>query len=144
MFGNPGDGEDGESKDGDKNQKSSPRSRHRRDDLEPRKIQVPMEIVVACNRDGIVIHPGGYRLTAKSLRAKDPVLVKTLKGIVQQRQQVDPMIRPIPSVRYLVESGGEETYRTVRRQTVLSGLDWPSSLQVSDMRLLDLYPKGSF
>ncbi|WP_422930552.1 hypothetical protein [Singulisphaera sp. PoT] len=141
-----GTGEGSGSGTGEPGQNGSPRSRRGQDDLSPRKIHVPMEIVVACGPDGIVIHPGGYHLTTKALKekGKESVVTKTLKGVVQLRQQVDPMIRQMPSVRYLIESGGEETYREVRRQTVLSGLNWPSTLQVSDMRLLDLYPKGSF
>lgn len=103
-----------------------------------------MEIVVACRPNGVVIHPGGYSLSKKVLQGKDPVFVNSLKTIVRLRQQVDPMIRPIPSVKFLVESGGGETYREVRRQTVLSDLDWPTALQVADTQVLDFLPRGRF
>ncbi len=144
LLGPQGNGQDGGSQNADKNQDGKPLPRRKRDDIEHKTIHVPMEIVVACEADGIVIHPGGYRLTNKALRAKEPVVVKTLQGVVKTRQQVDPLIKPIPSVRYLVERGGEENYRVVRRQTVLSGLEWPSVLQISDMRLFDLMPRGTF
>lgn len=113
---------------------------------EPLRIEVPMEIVIACGPRGAVIHPGGYQLSAKSLKAKgkDEVLANWLKAIVRNRQQVDPMIRPRPSIRYLVEPGGSETYHDVRRQTVLSGIDWPMVLQVADTRVLDFLPRERF
>lgn len=110
----------------------------------PLRIEVPMEIVVACGPSGLTIHPGGYQLTSRTLKAKDPILAKSLRTIVHQRQQVDPMIRPKPMIRFLVEPGGGETYREARRQTVLSGLDWPLVLQVSDTRVLDFLPRERF
>jgi len=110
----------------------------------PLRIEVPMEIVVACRPDGVVIHPGGYSLSKKVLQGKDPVFVRSLKTIVRLRQQVDPMIRPLPSVKFLVESGGGETYREVRRQTVLSDLDWPTALQVADTQVLGFLPRERY
>jgi hypothetical protein len=110
----------------------------------PLRISVPMEIVVACGPSGVTIHPGGYQLSKKTLGGKDDVLARSLRTIVHRRQQVDPMIRPIPSIRFLVEPGGGDTYQAVRRQTVLSGIDWPSVLQVSDTRVLDFLPRGRF
>jgi hypothetical protein len=103
-----------------------------------------MEIVVACAPTGVTIHPGGYQLTTRTLKGKDEVLAKSLRTIVRQRQQVDPMIRPKPSIRFLVEPGGGDTYREARRQTVLSGIDWPTVLQVSDTRVLDFLPRERF
>jgi hypothetical protein len=103
-----------------------------------------MEIVVACGPNGVVIHPGGYSLSRKSLTGKDPVFTTSLKTIVRLRQQVDPMIRPRPTIRFLVEPGGGEIYREARRQTVLSGLDWPTVLQVADTRVLDFLPRERF
>jgi hypothetical protein len=122
----------------------APKGRANRREEKPLVIDVPMEIVVACGPSGIVIHPGGYRLTSKALKSKDSVLAKSLKTIVHQRQMVDPMIHPHPTLRFLVEPGGGESYREARRQTVLSGLDWPSELQVSDTRVLDFFPRERF
>lgn len=110
----------------------------------PLRIEVPMEIVIACRPSGVVIHPGGYQLTNRTLKGKDPMLAKSLRSIVRIRQQVDPMIRPRPSIRFLVEPGGGDTYREARRQTVLSGIDWPTALEVSDTRVLDFLPTERF
>jgi hypothetical protein len=100
-----------------------------------------MEIVVACAPGGVVIHPGGYRLSAKALSGQDGILMNHLRAIVRQRQQVDPLIRPRPRVRFLVEAGGGDTYREARRQTVLSDVDWPMSLQVADSNVLGVFPR---
>lgn len=118
--------------------------RRKRDSWETRKIDVPLEIVVSCGPDGVVIHPGGYRLSAKALEGKDEILVRSLKGVLRLRQQVDPMIRPKPSIRFLVEPGGEKIYALARRRTMLSGIDWPTTLQVADMRVLDLFSRGPY
>jgi hypothetical protein len=114
-----------------------PRSRSER---KPMTIDVPFELVVACAPDGVVIHPGGYRISTRALKAGDGLLLKNLRTIVQTRRQVDPTIRPHPSIRFLVEPGGGESYQEARRQTMLSGLDWPVALQVSDSDILDIVP----
>jgi hypothetical protein len=111
----------------------------------PMTIEVPFEMVVACGPEGVVLHPGGYRLSSKALKANDGLLLRDLKTMVQTRRQVDPTIHPRPSIRFLVEPGGIETYRDARRQTVLSGLEWPVSIQVADSNILDnLAPRESF
>jgi hypothetical protein len=111
----------------------------------PMTIEVPFEMVVACGPEGVVLHPGGYRLSSKALKGNDALLLRDLKSIVQARRQVDPTIRPRPSIRFLIEPGGAETYRDARRQTVLSGLDWPVSIQIADSDILDnLAPRESF
>jgi hypothetical protein len=136
--------------DSDSGQKSSQDGMHvpgsrSRPDKKPLKIDVPFELVVACGPEGVVIHPGGYRLSAKALKGTDGLLLRDLKRIVQTRRQVDPTIHPIPSIRFLVESGGGETYRDARRQTMLSGLDWPVAIQVSDSDILDnITPREPF
>jgi hypothetical protein len=108
------------------------------------KIDAPLEIVVACGPDGLVLHPGGYRISREVLKSKNTLLAKQLSTIVQLRQQVDPLIRPIPSIRFLVEPMGNDTYREARKQTVLSGVDWPITLQLGDSNILDFVPEERF
>jgi hypothetical protein len=101
-------------------------------------IEVPFEIVVVCRRDDLLLHPGGYRLTAQALREgggkgsnPESLIKRELRAMVRRRAQVDPMIRPRPSIKFLVETEGGTTFWTARRQLLFSGLDWPMSLQVA-------------
>ncbi|WP_165223530.1 hypothetical protein [Aquisphaera insulae] len=96
-------------------------------------IEVPFEITVACEPTGLLIHPGGYRITASSLRdrKKDSLLVRQLLAVANQRAAADPTIRPLPRVKFLVEGGGSETFWSARKQILFSGLGWPMSLQVT-------------
>jgi hypothetical protein len=121
------------------------RPRSRSDLKKPMTIDVPFEVVVACSAEGVVLHPGGYRLSAKALKANDGLLLRDLKSIVETRRQVDPTIHPRPSIRFLIEPGGGETYRDARRQTVLAGIDWPIAIQIADSDILDnLTPQEPF
>ena len=100
----------------------------------PKKtIQVPFEIVVVCELDGLVIHPGGYRISGSLLQSqrKDSILVKELLAVANQRAAADPTIRPLPRVKFLVESGGSPMFWAARKQILFSGLGWPMSLQVT-------------
>ena len=99
---------------------------------------MPFEIVVVCRRDDILLHPGGYRITTQSLRAgaakadkAGPLLQRELQAMVRRRAQVDPLIRPKPRLKFLVEAGGASTFWTARRQLTFSDLDWPMTVQVS-------------
>ena len=107
-------------------------------DRPPGAIEVPFEIVVVCRPDELLLHPGGYRLSAQALREgngkganPDSLMKRELRALVLRRAQVDPLIRPKPTVKFLVETGGGTTYWIARRQLVFSGLDWPMSLQVA-------------
>ena len=92
-------------------------------------------IVVVCRQGDLLLHPGGYRLTTQAMRAtgasKEGLLVRELLAMVRKRAIVDPMIRPKPRLKFLVESNGSDTYWTARRQLLFSLPDWPMSLQVS-------------
>jgi hypothetical protein len=98
--------------------------------VNPRSVEVPLELVVACGADGIVIHPGGYRLSLTSLK-RDRGLRRDLVTIVRNYAMIDPLVRPRPRLKFLVEPGGGESYAEARRQTVLTNLDWPVQLQVA-------------
>ena len=87
----------------------------------------------------MLLHPGGYRLTTQALRqgvdkgeaVRESVLKQELRAIVRRRAQIDPLIRPKPTVKFLVEADGVTTFWMARRQLAFSGLDWPMSLQVA-------------
>jgi hypothetical protein len=99
---------------------------------------VTFEIVVVCRRDDLLLHPGGYRITAQALQAgagkgdnPEGLLQRELRAIVRRRAQVDPLIRPKPKVKFLVETGGGTTFWTARKQLTFSGMDWPMTVQVA-------------
>ena len=144
----PGSGSGDDSDSGQQSAKDGmrvPGPRSRSDLKKPLKIDVPFEIVVACGPEGVVIHPGGYRLSAKALKSNEGLLLRDLKTIVQTRRQVDPTIHP--SLRSVSSSSRREARLTAmsRRQTMLSGLDWPVAIQVSDTDILDnISPRGPF
>ena len=79
-------------------------------------IRVPLNLVVACEPDGLILHPGGYRLSLASLK-KDRGLKADLETIVRNHALIDPMIRPIPRLMFLVEPGGDASYLEARKQT---------------------------
>jgi hypothetical protein len=103
---------------------------------DPLRIEVPFEIVVVCERNGVVLQPGGYRLTARTIKARKDLFVEQVQRLVQQRAQVDPLIRLRPKVHFLVKSGGSEMYQVARRQWFAAGPQWPVSLQVAEANAL--------
>jgi hypothetical protein len=107
-----------------------------------KSIEVPFEIVVVCDREGLVVHPGGYRISTSSLQEakKKDLLTRELVGVVQQRASADPTIRPQPRVKFLVESSGSPAFWAARKQVLFSGLGWPMSLQVTGSQ--DVHPLG--
>ena len=72
-------------------------------------------------------HPGGYRLTAQVLRenaAKDvpiseSLLKRELRRVVRRRAEIDPLIRPKPRIKFLLETDGGTTFRTAQQQLTL-------------------------
>ena len=107
-------------------------------------IDVPLELVVACKPDGVVIHPGGYRLSRAAL-GKEGALRRDLETIVRNHEMIDPGVRPRPRVQFLVEPGGTQTYLEARRRTVLGELPWPVSIDVADGQPLSgVFPKERF
>jgi hypothetical protein len=105
---------------------------------QPGAIDVPFEIIVVCRRNDLLLHPGGYRITSQALRdgaAKedhpDSLLKRELRTMVRRRAQVDPLIRPKPRLKFLVEADGGTTFWTARQQLIFSGLNWPMAVQVA-------------
>jgi hypothetical protein len=59
------------------------------------------------------------------------LLAMEIRAMLRRRVAVDPMIRPKPSIRFLVESYGADAFWTARRQVLFTLPDWPMSLQAS-------------
>lgn len=106
-------------------------------------VDVPLDLVVACGRDGVIIHPGAYRLSPGALRTAG-TLKRDLETIVRNHELIDPMVRPRPRVQFLIEPGGSDTYWEARRQTVLAGLNWPVTIQVAGGGAPRVFPKERF
>jgi hypothetical protein len=109
-------------------------------------IDVPFEIVVACGADGLVVHPGGYQITARSLKEEraDSLLIRQLVAVAVQRAETDPSIRPKPRVKFLVENNGASTFWEARRQVLFAGLDWPMTLHVTGTQTPTLRDKETW
>jgi hypothetical protein len=103
--------------------------RRREPDPKEARVQVPLDLTVTCGRDGVTIHPGGYRRSLKSLK-KDGTLKQDLETIVRNYQLIDQMVTPRPRIEFLIEPGGGETYQIARNQTVLAALGWPVTIRV--------------
>ncbi len=106
-------------------------------------VEVPLPLVVACASDGVTIHPGGYRLSSSALK-KQGALVTDLLAIVRNHALTDPNVHPKPRIDFLIEPGGSESYTEARKQTVLSGIPWPVSFQVSETSAPRVFPKERF
>jgi hypothetical protein len=96
-----------------------------------RIIDRRFEIVVVCGPRGVIVQPGGYRVTAEALKDRDGLLKKQMVALVKTRRAADPKVILEPKVRFLVQSGGSKTY---------SGLDWPMTTQVADPDSLSILP----
>jgi hypothetical protein len=107
-------------------------------------VEVPLDLTVVCNEDGVLLHPGGYQLSKPALKKKDGCLKRDLETIVMNHELIDPTIIAKPRLRFLVEPGGEATFEEARRQTVLSGLPWPVSIQSAGASAPSLFLKEGF
>ncbi len=91
-----------------------------------------LEIVIACGPRGAVVQPGSYRVPRASLGDGRGQLVGTVQAVVRNRQAAEPGLALRPTIRFLVEPGGSDTYRRARAEVFRAGLEWPVSLQVAD------------
>jgi hypothetical protein len=111
-------------------------------------IDVAFEIVVVCRENDVLLHPGGYVVTTQRLReprgSQESLLARELRAMVRKRAIVDPMIRPHPSLKFLVEPSGDDTFWLARRQVLFALPDWPVSLQVSGSHDVRVFDKGTW
>lgn len=90
------------------------------------------EVVVVCDREGVLVQPGMTRLELRRLRGNGSELERRLRAVVLAKKRALPHVDPQPSVRFLIEPGGQEAYWEARRQTLVSGLNWPVTVQVAE------------
>ena len=111
-------------------------------------IEIPYEIVVVCRRNDLLLHPGAYRLTMQALEhqgpSKDGLLAREIVAMVRKRAIVDPLIRPKPKIKFLVETDGADTFWKARRQLMFSLPDWPMSLHVSGPQDSHIFTKETW
>ena len=88
---------------------------------------------------GVTVYPGNYRVTIGSLKSKDSFLVAQLLTIVHQKERTEPGKTILPSIRFVIEPKGHETYATAKTQVIFGGLNWPTSLQITSGDTLRLF-----
>jgi hypothetical protein len=117
-------------------------------DKPPGSIDVAFEIVVVCRENSVLLHPGGYLITSQRLKEprgdNESLLARELRAMVRKRALVDPLIRPRPSIKFLVETNGDDTFWLARRQIIFEMPDWPVSLQVSGSHGPRVFDKGAW
>jgi hypothetical protein len=70
-------------------------------------------------------------VTKATLGSKETLLVAQLRAIVKEEETLHPG-RPLrPLIRYLIQSGGHETYTIARGQLDFSDLGWPCSVGIA-------------
>ena len=103
---------------------------------------------MVCRRNDLLLHPGAYRLTMQALEhqgpSKDGLLAREIVAMVRKRAIVDPLIRPKPKIKFLVETDGADTFWKARRQLMFSLPDWPMSLHVSGPQDLHIFTKETW
>lgn len=109
----------------------------------PMVVHIPLDLVVACGPEGLIIHPGGYRISQAALE-RDKRLSRDLATIVDNYRRIDPSVIPNPRLQFLIEPGGHRSYAEARRQTVLSGEEWPVSIRVAESSAPDVFGKERF
>ena len=96
----------------------------------------------------MLLHPGGYRLTTEVMQQqtpnKDGMLTREIVAMVRKRAIVDPLIRPKPKIKFLVETDGAETFWAARRQLLFALPDWPTSLQVAGPQNSHVFTKETW
>jgi len=99
--------------------------------LPPRVSEEWLDIVIACQSDGLTIQPGGYRLTLEKLQSTS-LFNDRLKSIANRHGRDDRGRIRRPRLRYVVESGGQDSFWQARRQSSFIGMDWPATIQLAD------------
>ncbi len=97
----------------------------------PDVIVHELELVVVCSPDGLLIHPGAYRLSVKALETRPQRVVEDLRAIVEAERVRRPGVTLRPRLRFLVQPGGQAVFEKARGQTLIDGIEWPGTIQVA-------------
>jgi hypothetical protein len=98
------------------------------------------EIVVVCSARGVIVQPGSYRVTADALKDREGLLKNQIVALVKAKKTAEPKLSIEPTIRFLVQPGGESTFWSARSQFLISGLNWPMTTQVADRDLMMIIP----
>jgi hypothetical protein len=102
------------------------------------------EIVVVCGAKGVIVQPGSYRVTADALKDREGLLKNQIVALVKAKKTAEPKQSIEPTIRFLVQPGGESTFWMARSQFLISGLNWPMTTQVADRDHLTILPSESW
>ncbi len=97
-----------------------------------------LPITLACDPTGVLIQPGGYRLSRGALESSH-LLHDRLRAIVKNAESHAHGQPVKPKVQFVIGPGGEETFWLVRRQTVFAGTDWPATVRLVESGGLDAF-----
>lgn len=97
-----------------------------------------LPITLACGPNGVLVQPGGYRLSRGALE-KSHLLHDRLKAVVKGAEKSAHGQPVKPRLQFVIEPGGEETFWLVRRQTVFAGTDWPATVRLVESGGLDVF-----
>ncbi len=89
------------------------------------------DIRLVCERTGITVNPGGYRLTREAMEAGG-LLLPRVRYLARRGAKAEDGTPLQPRLRFVVQAGGEGMFWLARQQTTFAGLEWPATLQVSE------------
>lgn len=89
------------------------------------------DIRVVCEADGVVVQPGGYRLTKAGVESGE-LLLPRVRDLARRGAWAADGTPLVPRLRFVVAAGGEAMFWEARRQTTFAGLEWPATLQVAE------------
>jgi hypothetical protein len=89
------------------------------------------DIRVVCDATGVVLHPGGYRLSRNAVEFGG-LLLPRVRDLARRGARAEDGTPLRPRLRFVVAPGGEAMFWQARRQTTFAGLEWPATLQVAE------------
>lgn len=88
------------------------------------------EITVTCRKDGAVINPSGKRISLKEMKTKESALRNGIQEAYLARWKSQPEVGWRPRIKFLIEPDAQATFMMAKRQTVFSGVEWPTTFHL--------------